>query len=279
MVFMASLTSKFRLDVSPTPSSLERDDRIVDVVGDKAAAQLVSQRTARLANNCRCTSPQKRSRSVVRRYVDITVGCSHHRLVSKKTRLANLTRAIDYRQEIAMSVGADDTSTGTATSINVMVIVGVHAKPVFDTLAQLAAENATYGLAVNVFGDVAALPAYSETLDRHRTPDSVAALRRAATQADAILMLTSYRGTVPTTVHNAIDWLTRRWNQGCLHDKPLAVIGRAAGCYSGVWSHYPPGQFIRTPGARVVEPITVENLGEAIQKLAGEVERRSEPSS
>jgi hypothetical protein len=36
----------------------------------------------------------------------------------------------------------------------------------------------------------------------------------------------------------SIDSLTRR-QTGALHDKPLTVIGRAAGCYSGVWS---PGQ-------------------------------------
>jgi NAD(P)H-dependent FMN reductase len=36
--------------------------------------------------------------------------------------------------------------------------------------------------------------------------------------------------------HNAIDWLTRRWRYGALHDKPLAVIGRSAGRYTGGWS-------------------------------------------
>ena len=26
---------------------------------------------------------------------------------------------------------------------------------------------------------------------------------------------------------NAIDWLTRRWRRGALHDKPLPVIGQS----------------------------------------------------
>ena len=178
-----------------------------------------------------------------------------------------------------MSVSADVTSTGTAArATNVMVIVGVQAKYVFDALAQLAAESTTDGLAVNVFGDVAALPAYCETLDGNQTPDSVVALRRAATEANAVLVLTTYRGAIPATVHNAIDWLTRRWNHGCLHDKPLAVIGRTAGCYSGVWSHHQPDESTHTPGARMVEPITVETLSEAIQKLADEVDRSTVPS-
>jgi NAD(P)H-dependent FMN reductase len=68
-------------------------------------------------------------------------------------------------------------------------------------------------------------------------------------------------------VHNAIDWLTRRWDQAALHDKPLAVIGRASGCYSGVWSHQTQDAD-RTAGPRVIDSITVSTLREAIKKLA-----------
>ena len=50
-------------------------------------------------------------------------------------------------------------------------------------------------------------------------------MRTAAANADAALIVTSYRGPVLATVHNAIDWLAMRWNQGALHGKPLAVIG------------------------------------------------------
>jgi hypothetical protein len=71
-------------------------------------------------------------------------------------------------------------------------------------------------------------------------------------------------------VNNAIDWLTRRWDQAALHDKPLAVIGRASGCYSGVWSHQTQdADGIVAP--RVIESITVSNLREAIKRLACEV--------
>ena len=50
-------------------------------------------------------------------------------------------------------------------------------------------------------------------------------MRTAAAIADAALIVTSYRGSVLATVHNAIDWLAMRWNHGALHGKPLAVIG------------------------------------------------------
>jgi hypothetical protein len=71
-------------------------------------------------------------------------------------------------------------------------------------------------------------------------------------------------------VHSAIDWLTRRWRHGALHDKPLAVVGRSTGCYTGVWSR----QFEDTRGGlgpRVIEPLTVPTLREAVKKLADEV--------
>ena len=144
------------------------------------------------------------------------------------------------------------------TGVNVLVIVGSRAKSVDDALALLAAESASNGTTVNVFDTLGELPPYSETLEADRTPDSVVALRAAATEADSALVVTNYHGRVPTMVHNAIDWLTLRWNQSALHDKPLAVIGRADG--------------------RVVEPITVATLHEAVDKLAGEANESSEPS-
>ena len=70
--------------------------------------------------------------------------------------------------------------------------------------------------------------------------------------------------------HNAIDWLTRRWRRGALHDKPLAVVGPSAGCYSGVWSRQIEDTR-RGLGSRVIEPLTVPTLREAVKKLADEV--------
>jgi hypothetical protein len=70
--------------------------------------------------------------------------------------------------------------------------------------------------------------------------------------------------------HSAIDWLTRRWRHGALHDKPLAVVGRSAGCYSGVWSRQiedAQGDL----GPRVIEPLEVPTLREVMKKLADEV--------
>jgi NAD(P)H-dependent FMN reductase len=70
-----------------------------------------------------------------------------------------------------------------------------------------------------VFDNLAHLPHYSETLEIQRLPGPVAALRNAAIEAHAAMVLTHYYGLIPAMVHNAIDWLTQRWNHSALHDK------------------------------------------------------------
>jgi len=156
------------------------------------------------------------------------------------------------------------------TTINVLIIVGLRAASVNRELAEVAADSSADGIAVNMFDSLTDLPCYSESFEYRVPPSSVATLRTAATEADAVLIVTTYQGRVPAAVHNAIDWLTRRWDQAGLHDKPLAVIGRASGCYSGVWSHQTEDAD-RIAESRVIESITVSNLREAIKKLACEV--------
>jgi hypothetical protein len=51
---------------------------------------------------------------------------------------------------------------------------------------------------------------------------------------------------------------------------PLAVTARAAGCDSGVWSRQ-TGDSTSIAGLRVIEPIVVSNLREAIKRPACEV--------
>ena len=156
------------------------------------------------------------------------------------------------------------------TDIKVLIIIGLRSGSVNRELAEVRADSSAGGIALNMFESLTDLPRYSETFEDRGTPISVGALRTAAAEADAVLILTTYHGRVPAVVHNAIDWLTRRWDQAALHDKPLAVIGPASGCYSGVWSHQAEDAD-RIAGPRVIESITVSNLREAIKKLACEV--------
>jgi NAD(P)H-dependent FMN reductase len=92
-------------------------------------------------------------------------------------------------------------------------------------------------------------------------------LRDAAVEAHAALVVTHYFGRIPATVHNAIDWLTRQWNHSALHDKPLAVIGPTGDGYSGVWSRRQAEESRPVLGNRIIEPITVTTLHEAVTRL------------
>jgi NADPH-dependent FMN reductase len=164
------------------------------------------------------------------------------------------------------------------SGINVLLIVGSRESSVSGTLAELADETSPDGIRVSVFDSLDALPPFSETAATLELPVSVDALRNAAAAADAVLLVTHYYASVPASVHNAIDWLTMRWTDSELHEKPLAVMGYSADCYRGVWSHREPGQRREIPESRIIEPITVGSLPEAIAKLAGEVSAVDEPT-
>lgn len=154
------------------------------------------------------------------------------------------------------------------TSTTVLVIAGISTSAVRRGLSHAAALSSPNGIALNVFDNLAGLPHYRETAENQRLPRPVAALRDAAIEAHAAMVVTHYYGHIPPTVHNAIDWLTRRWNHGALHDKPLTVIGPTAEGYSGVWSRHQTEESRPGPGNRVIEPITVTTLLEAVTRLA-----------
>jgi NAD(P)H-dependent FMN reductase len=154
------------------------------------------------------------------------------------------------------------------TSTTVLAIAGISTSAVSRGLTRAAALSSPNGITLNVFDNLAYLPRYSETAENRRLPRPVAALRDAAIEAHAAMVLTHYYGHIPALVHNAIDWLTRRWNHSALHDKPLAIIGPTDDGYSGVWSHHQTEESRRIAGPRIIEPITVTTLHEAVTKLA-----------
>jgi NAD(P)H-dependent FMN reductase len=167
--------------------------------------------------------------------------------------------------------GGRERKTSPATT-TVLVIAGISASEVSRGLAHAAALSAPEGITLKVFDNLAGLPHYDETAENQRLPRPVAALRDAAIEAHAAMVLTHYYGHIPATVHNAIDWLTQRWNHGALHDKPLAVIGPTGEGYSGVWSRHQSDESRPALGNRIIEPITVANLHEAVTRLAEQSE-------
>ena len=157
---------------------------------------------------------------------------------------------------------------GYATSTTVLVIAGISTRTVSHGLTDAAALGSLNGIALNVFDQLAHVPPYSEASEDQVLPRSVDALRTAASEANAAMILTDYHGQIAAPIHNVIDWLTRRCDHSALHDKPLAVIGPTKDLYSGVWSCREIDESGRVAETLVIEPFTVATLCEAVMKLA-----------
>jgi NAD(P)H-dependent FMN reductase len=166
-------------------------------------------------------------------------------------------------------MAAPQTPITISDFITVLVLVGLPAGPLNRAISRHAIDSSPDGVMVDVFNDLAGLPRYREALETRGKPDAVVDLRLAAAEADAVLVVTSYRGRVPSMPHNVIDWLTRRRYHGALHRKPLAVVGRSSGYYSGVLSQVEDTR--GGLGLRAIEPLTVPTLCDAVKKLADEV--------
>ncbi|MCE9516908.1 MAG: NAD(P)H-dependent oxidoreductase, partial [Mycobacterium sp.] len=113
--------------------------------------------------------------------------------------------------------------------ITVLALVGsLRTASINRQLAELAAQSAPDGVTVVVYDGLGDLPFYNEDIDTADAPAAVSALRTAAADADAALVVTpEYNGSIPGVLKNAIDWLSRPWGDGAFKDKPLAVIGTA----------------------------------------------------
>jgi NAD(P)H-dependent FMN reductase len=163
--------------------------------------------------------------------------------------------------------------------IKVLVLVGsLRAASVNRQIAELAAESAPYGVSATVYSGLDGaglgdLPFYNEDIDNEGVDESVKALRAAAADADAALVVTpEYNGSIPGVLKNAIDWLSRPFRNGALNDKPLAVIGAALGQYGGVWAHDETRKSFGIAGARVVDAI---KLSVPLQSLDGRPPREN----
>ena len=164
----------------------------------------------------------------------------------------------------------------------VLALVGsLRAASINRQIAELATEAAPEGVAVTVFEGLGDLPFYNEEIDDVMNTDApalaaVAALRAAAAEADAALVVTpEYNGSYPAVVKNAIDWLSRPFGDGALKGKPLAVIGGSFGQYGGVWAHDDTRKSFGIAGARVVEDDQVVGSVQDAERSAPARARRS----
>ena len=143
------------------------------------------------------------------------------------------------------------------SDIKVLVLLGsLRAASINRQLAELAIESAPDGVSLELFDRLGELPFYNEDIDNDEVAESVVALRAAAADASAALVVTpEYNGTIPGVLKNAIDWLSRPFGNGALKDKPLAVVGGAYGQFGGVWAHDETRKSFGIAGVRVVEEL------------------------
>lgn len=155
-----------------------------------------------------------------------------------------------------------------------LVLLGsLRAESVNRQLVEVAVESAPDGVILTLFDRLGELPFYNEDIDTSDVAEPVVALRRAAAEAHAALVVTpEYNGSIPGVLKNAIDWLSRPWGEGALKGKPLAVVGAARGNYGGVWAHDETRKSFGIAGARVVEEL---RLSVPTTTLAGDHPREN----
>jgi len=178
------------------------------------------------------------------------------------------------------------------TDVKVLVLVGsLRAASLNRQLAEVASETAPAGVSLQLFDRLGELPFYNEDVDGDNVAEVVQALRLAAGEADAALVVTpEYNGSIPGVLKNAIDWLSRPYGAGALNGKPLAVIGTALGQYGGVWGHGETRKSFGVAGPKVIEDVklslqstifdgkhprenadVVQQVREVVEKLTAEV--------
>jgi NAD(P)H-dependent FMN reductase len=178
------------------------------------------------------------------------------------------------------------------SDVKVLVLLGsLRAASINRQLAEVAIDSAPEGVVLRLFDRLGELPFYNEDIDTDDVAEPVVALRAAAAEADAALVVTpEYNGSIPGVLKNAIDWLSRPFGNSALKDKPLAVVGGAHGRFGGVWAHDETRKSFAIAGPRVIEELNlsvpfgqldgkhpresaevVENLRTIVGKLAAEV--------
>jgi chromate reductase len=74
-------------------------------------------------------------------------------------------------------------------------------------------------------GDIASLPHYNSDLEADDLPESVVVLKTAVREADALLIVSpEYNYSVPGTLKNAIDWLSRPGFKSVLAHRPTGIL-------------------------------------------------------
>jgi chromate reductase, NAD(P)H dehydrogenase (quinone) len=148
-------------------------------------------------------------------------------------------------------------------------------------LLRAAAELLPPGAELEEYEGLRDIPPFNEDAE-HSPPLSVAALKDAIAQADAVLIATpEYNHSIPGALKNALDWVSRPMAENPMRGKPALVIGASTGMFGAVWAQAETRKVLGALGARVLDeelPVAKapDNLDdpellERLQELLGEL--------
>ena len=121
-------------------------------------------------------------------------------------------------------------------------------------LLAAAAELFPEDAELEAYDGLKSVPPYDEDDDVDPAPAAVARLRDALAGADAVLFATpEYNSSVPGSLKNALDWVSRPVATNPLRNKPVAVVGASTGAFGAVWAQAELRKVLAAIGARVVD--------------------------
>jgi chromate reductase len=125
------------------------------------------------------------------------------------------------------------------------------------------------GAEFEIYDGLGDIPPYNEDDDVEEGPETVARLRAAVSEADAVFFSTpEYNSSIPGALKNALDWVSRPYATNAMRDKPVAVVGASAGIFGAVWAQAEVRKVLGAMGARVAEGEVV--LGQAMDRFDGD---------
>ena len=118
------------------------------------------------------------------------------------------------------------TKDGGSNSFRVLGVSGSLRNASINTgLLRAAREIAPEGMEITLF-EIRDLPFYDGDIEASGDPESVAVLKSAIRDADAVLFATpEYNWGTSGALKNAIDWASRDRGEGSLMGKPVTIIG------------------------------------------------------
>jgi chromate reductase len=139
-------------------------------------------------------------------------------------------------------------------------------------LMRAAAELLPPDAELVLFDALDEIPAFNEDLEDGPVPDAVTALKEAIAEADGVLFATpEYNGSIPGFLKNALDWVSRPFENNPLRNKPAAVMGASTGMFGAVWAQAELRKVLGLIGARALERDTPVGLATMRFDAAGEL--------